>query len=50
MNILDDPLSVLALGLFNGFALCVFVLSLPPLRRPGRCPLGCSPVCEIRSR
>lgn len=34
MNILDDPLSVLALGLFNGLALCVFVLSLPPLRRP----------------
>ncbi|WP_193095786.1 type II secretion system F family protein [Brevibacterium sp. FME17] len=29
-----DPLTILALGAFNGFALCVFVLSLPPLRRP----------------
>lgn len=34
MSLLGEPLSILALGLFNGFALCVFVLSLPPLRRP----------------
>src|SRR5699024_10169507 len=34
MRILGDRLPVLALGLFNGLALCLFVLSLPPLRRP----------------
>ena len=34
MNLLGDQLSVLALGLFNGLALCVFVFALPPLRRP----------------
>ncbi|WP_166973099.1 type II secretion system F family protein [Brevibacterium atlanticum] len=34
MSILGDPLSVLALGLLNGFALCAFVFALPPLRRP----------------
>ncbi|MGO0605807.1 type II secretion system F family protein [Brevibacterium linens] len=34
MSLLGEPLSILALGLFNGFALSVFVLSLPPLRRP----------------
>ncbi|MDN6380353.1 MAG: type II secretion system F family protein, partial [Brevibacterium aurantiacum] len=34
MSALTDPLTILALGAFNGFALCVFVLSLPPLRRP----------------
>lgn len=34
MSLLSDPLLILALGLFNGFALCVFVLALPPLRRP----------------
>ncbi|MDN5551680.1 MAG: type II secretion system F family protein [Brevibacterium sp.] len=34
MSALSDPLTILALGAFNGFALCVFVLSLPPLRRP----------------
>nr|WP_209044158.1 type II secretion system F family protein [Brevibacterium marinum] len=31
---MTDPLTILALGVFNAFALCVFVLSLPPLRRP----------------
>ena len=34
MSILGDQLPVLGLGLFNGLALCLFVLSLPPLRRP----------------
>lgn len=34
MSLLGEPLSILALGLFNGFALCIFVLSLPPLRKP----------------
>ncbi|WP_210602904.1 type II secretion system F family protein [Brevibacterium oceani] len=34
MSILGDPLSVLALGLLNGLALCAFVFALPPLRRP----------------
>ena len=34
MSILGDQLPVLGLGLFNGLALCVFILSLPPLRRP----------------
>ncbi|MCD1285690.1 MULTISPECIES: type II secretion system F family protein [unclassified Brevibacterium] len=34
MSVLTDPLTVILLGLFNGFALCVLVLSLPPLRRP----------------
>ncbi|GAA1850954.1 type II secretion system F family protein [Brevibacterium marinum] len=34
MSALTDPLTILALGVFNAFALCVFVLSLPPLRRP----------------
>lgn len=34
MSALTGPLTVLLLGSFNGAALCVFVLSLPPLRRP----------------
>ncbi len=34
MSALTSPVTVLLLGIFNAFALCVFVLSLPPLRRP----------------
>src|SRR5699024_6274706 len=34
MSILGDQLPVLGLGRSNGLALCLFVLSLPPLRRP----------------
>src|SRR5699024_12882036 len=34
LRILGDQLPVLGLGLFHGLALCLFVLALPPLRRP----------------
>lgn len=33
MSVLTHPLTVLGLGLFNGLALCLLVLSLPPLRQ-----------------